>query len=129
MPAREQEVREPAGSIGKFSQADAARFASVPPHGCILLSARRFEKTRSLYLGSSLHFSQGIEISDWMDSEEGLAFSLRLPRVASGDIYLYLPAGCNRVLVNGEDNIFEKVTADLVRVPLQLDGFALIRVI
>ncbi len=117
------------GSIGKFSQADAARFASVPPHGCILLSARRFEKTRSLYLGSSLHFSQGIEISDWMDSEEGLAFSLRLPRVASGDIYLYLPAGCNRVLVNGEDNIFEKVTADLVRVPLQLDGFALIRVI
>ena len=88
------------------------------------MSARRFIPSQPLYAGSSLHFSQGIEISEWQAGNAHLSFSLRLPRCTSGDVYLYLPGGGKEYFVNGEPVSAEKITSDLYRVPVNLDGFA-----
>jgi len=64
--------------------------ANVPPHGVVVCAFRR-EQPGPQYLGGNLHISQGQEVSRWRVAEDGLDFTLNLPRTAEGFVSLHLP--------------------------------------
>jgi alpha-galactosidase len=64
---------------------------SLPPHSGRLFAVRPVQAGPQ-YVGSSLHFSQGYEVSEWQGTNRGVQFVLTLNREAEGFITLSLPA-------------------------------------
>jgi len=63
----------------------------IAAHGCALLAVRPQQPGKAQYLGSNLHVSQGLEVSDWQENELVLTLKLSLPRQSEGSITLSLP--------------------------------------
>jgi hypothetical protein len=63
----------------------------VPPHGVRLVAARLFQADQPAYLGSDLHLSQGMEISQWHSEKNELLLQFKLDRATSGKVFFYLP--------------------------------------
>ena len=86
----------------------------VPAHGVVLLGLRQVTQ-KPTYLGSDLHISMGLEISNWQYENNNLQFQLLLNRQTEGSIFLYLPDLPKSVSANGvqtdwvalPDNVFE----------------------
>ena len=78
------------GLIGQMGP-EPITFDNVPPHGVRVLAVRSGDRSRPVYLGSDLHLSQGMEICQWKADEEELTLEFSLGRIASGQVYLYLP--------------------------------------
>ena len=79
------------GEIGQMKPEAPYRFLNVPPHGVRLIAARTFLPDEPAYLGSDLHLSQGLEISDWQVGDKKLSLQVALSRKASGSLFFYLP--------------------------------------
>ena len=80
------------GRIGLLKPNQPLRFARVPAHGVAVVAARASDPTLPTYLGSSLHLSQGMEISHWQASDDNaLEIGFKLGRNASGEVFLMLP--------------------------------------
>jgi len=69
---------------------EAAYEVELAAHSGRLLAIRRALHA-SQFVGSSLHFSQGLEISEWDGTERSLRFVVKLNRNAEGNVYLALP--------------------------------------
>jgi alpha-galactosidase len=69
---------------------------NLPPHGGRLLAVRPV-RAGAQYVGSSLHFSQGYEITDWQGTERQVKFVINLNRTADGTVTLSLPDASNGV--------------------------------
>jgi len=63
----------------------------VPAHGTVLFAVRQRQPGEPQYLGSDLHISQGLEVSEWSPGESELTFSLKRPGKACGKFELALP--------------------------------------
>jgi hypothetical protein len=63
----------------------------LPSHGVALFAVRRLDSAKPAYLGSSLHFLQGLELGAWEPRPDGLSLRLERPGRAQGFIDLYLP--------------------------------------
>jgi alpha-galactosidase len=63
----------------------------VPAHGTVLFAVRQRQPGQPQYLGSDLHISQGMEVSEWSPGEDALRFSLKRPGKAWGSFELALP--------------------------------------
>ena len=74
----------------------------VPPHAVRLLALRRQQPSRPVYLGSSLHISQGLEAAGWEAAPGRLALRLERPGAVEGDFWLSLPAAPRRALLSGQ---------------------------
>lgn len=80
----------------------------------VLLGLRQVTQ-KPTYLGSDLHISMGLEISNWQYENNNLQFQLLLNRQTEGSIFLYLPDLPKSVSANGfqtdwvalPDNVFE----------------------
>jgi hypothetical protein len=69
---------------------------AIAPHGVNLLALRALpvgvdQETQPVYLGSDLHLSQGLEVSDWQSGSSGLRFTLVRPGDSHGVVDLWLP--------------------------------------
>ena len=66
---------------------------SIPAHGVRLFAVRAVDENSPVYLGSNLHISQGLEITQkvWQDAEGMLTLTIERPGEASGMIELSLP--------------------------------------
>jgi alpha-galactosidase len=66
---------------------------SIPSHGVRLFAVRAVDENSPVYLGSNLHISQGLEITQkvWQDAEGMLTLTIERPGEASGMIELSLP--------------------------------------
>ncbi len=62
----------------------------VQPHGTVLLAARSITDSSAQYLGSSLHISQGMEVSQWSLGMGTLEFKLERPGKTQGEFILRL---------------------------------------
>jgi hypothetical protein len=94
----------------------------VPPHGVVLQAVRPTTPTEPSYLGSDLHFSQGLEVVAWKwvtsssaNSLGNLSFSLSRPGHAQGTFDLYLPQPANTAMLNGSPLTWQNVSKDLYR--------------
>ncbi len=70
--------------------AESAYEVEMAPHSGRLLAVRRAIHAPQ-FVGSSLHFSQGLEISEWDGTERSLRVVVKLNRNADGSVYLALP--------------------------------------
>lgn len=111
------------GQIGESNGIDPIHFKAVPSHGCVLFALRRKVAEKAAYLGSDLHFSQGIELSEWQETGDEVSITLRLPRSAGGMIFLHLPRGEGETRVNGFPEKLVPVTEDIYTLHVQVDGF------
>jgi len=95
------------GRVRNLPSGGSLNLGCVPPHGCVLLAARPVS-TAPQYLGSDLHFSQGVEVSAWDAGPDSVRFALNLPPARQGWAVLWLPSAPRRVIVDGENTIWKK---------------------
>ncbi len=74
-----------------------------------VIAVRPYHSNQTAYIGSNLHLSQGMEISQWKVNQNQVDISFDLGRNASGNIYLYLP--------------WKNPTARIKGVKMPLNGF------
>lgn len=116
------------GELGNLTGEKAMIFSKVPAHGCVLLAARRIEEDKPIFVGSTLHFSQGIEVVEWKSVDNVIRATIRLPRHTAGDIFFHHPGEVKGVEVNGMPGHINKYENQIYSVALEVDGFAHIQI-
>lgn len=116
------------GRLAGLSNKQPLLFKEIPAHGCLLLAVRKVTGDQAMYLGSDLHFCQGVEVAEWHQEGNLLEMTLRLPRSTSGEVFLRLPCGTGQVRVNGNPAALTLVEQDIYSLPVQVDGFCYIQV-
>ncbi|MBM4422540.1 MAG: alpha-galactosidase [Chloroflexi bacterium] len=77
----------------------------MPPHSGRLFAVRPVSAAPQ-FIGSSLHFSQGGEVTEWEGTERGLRFVINLNRVAEGFVTLALPHASRTPAARLADGIY-----------------------
>jgi len=112
---------------GKFihlKSEESVVFPAVPAHGCVVTAWRRHQSGQSVYLGSDLHISQGIEVAEWHVSGKNLKATLRLPRKTDGFVRVWVPGEVASVTVNGKLLDIQPDQDGVLAIPVEVDGFA-----
>lgn len=89
------------GQIGQMGADAPLLLQDVPPHGVRVLAARAFTPQMPVYIGSSLHLSQGMEVSTWDWHKDSVSFSFDVGHKLSGKAFLYLPKSPLGAWING----------------------------
>jgi alpha-galactosidase len=115
---------------GLPNQDSTLHFTNVPPHGVTGLAVRLFNPIEPLYAGSSLHISQGLEVTSWSwkPQERSLSFNLQRPGRDSGKIDLYLPAPPYEAVCNQAKLAWRQLDESCWRFPVQVDRLAEIHI-
>jgi len=100
-------------SLGEFN---------ISAHGCLLLAVRPAQNEKDQYLGSELHFSQGIEVKKWTNKKKETRFVLDLHRRTSGLIYLSIPSTPMKIESSHDILDFEKVNQSIYKLHVQVDA-------
>jgi hypothetical protein len=85
---------------------------------------RQADEGLPVYLGSDLHISQGMEVAEWEANAAVIRATLRLPRKASGNVVLKLPATNWEITVNEQIVIGNPLGGGAVEIPVVVEGFA-----
>ena len=94
-------------------------FRSVAAHGCRLFGLRPLDG-QPLYLGSDIHFSQGMEVSRWAWNGDSLELTLDVSRAAQGSCLVYCPDAPTAIEQDGQPLSIEALPGQLLRLPLSL---------
>lgn len=100
----------------------------IPAHGVRLLSLRPVLEEVPVYLGSDLHISQGLEVSQWSGSPENFKFRLERPGKDQGQIELYLPHAPSKVVINQKEMSWQALGENIYRIPIQFHQIADIQI-
>lgn len=114
-------------TTGQMGLQSPYAFTEVPAHGVRVVAARRFEPDQPTYLGSDLHLSQGLEVSQWQVDRESVSFQIELGHTVSGQSQLYLPWQPAQVLVNGKQHAFQARGLGVISLALTNGAKVLIR--
>lgn len=101
---------------------------NVPKHGCLLLAVRQSKHDQAQFLGSDLHFSQGIEVKEWKDTGKEVEIALELPRKTSGIIEISLVGHPRRIEVNGVKVVWREISEGVFQIPVEVDLKARIKI-
>lgn len=93
-------VREFWRGASGITRSGRFNLGSLPAHATALLAVRPVQPNQPQYLGSDLHISQGLEVSNWDNSPSGLRFRIERPGGVHGSVYLHLPQPPRQALVN-----------------------------
>jgi hypothetical protein len=88
-------------------------FRQVPRHAVKLLTLHE-QNGGCLYLGSDFHFSQGYELKNWLGMDNTLNFTIRLDRLANGQVFLWLPRPPETILQDGIEIPCKATAADKI---------------
>jgi alpha-galactosidase len=80
------------GECWRLRPGEPLRLPAIPPHGARLVALRPCRPHQAGLVASSLHFSQGGEVTRWDENDRQLELTLDLGREAEGDVRLALPA-------------------------------------
>jgi alpha-galactosidase len=121
-------------AVASFWDADALsaedgwlHLEKIPAHGVSLLAVRE-RRPGVQYLGSNLHYSQGIEIRGWEPRPTSLRAVLRLGRAARGWILLSIPRDPAGVRCNGENVRADAVRDGVWKIPVEFDREGIVEV-
>jgi alpha-galactosidase len=115
------------GKIAEISD-DAPMKLSIPAHGCAVITLQAIQEGESVFVGSDLHISQGMEIVEWHTGGDALTATVRLPRKTSGSVFLKLAKSPRTVRVNGAMVKEEVLCGQVCQIPVKVDGFAHIEI-
>lgn len=90
------------GTTGQMAANLPFTFEAVPPHGMRVLAVRPCIESQPTYIGSDVHLSQGLEVSQWRAGQDQLSLTFHLGHQISGRIHLYLPWQLKRAVFGGE---------------------------
>lgn len=93
-------------------------------HGVLLLAVRAVQENQVQYIGSDLHFSQGLEIARWKADGNGVVGQIVLERTSQGEIELSLTQEPKSAKVGDEDVIWRKSAANRYTFSIQVDDRA-----
>lgn len=100
--------------------AETAYEVELAPHSGRLLAVRRAIHAPQ-FVGSSLHFSQGLEISEWDGTERSLRVVVKLNRNAEGNVYIALNGVRSlRLRATSGDVAFHEVADGIYSFPFNL---------
>ena len=83
---------------------------TLPPHGGVLLSLRPVQRGPQL-VATTYHISQGGEVTAWEAQAHSVTLTLQLGRVATGEVWLALPAAPREATLDGEPLSQEAIRA------------------
>jgi alpha-galactosidase len=98
------------------------------PHGSAVLAVHPLKVREPQYLGSSLHISQGMEVSGWQVRQRELRLRLTLPRKTRGVVELALPLTPLHAWQGGQPITWEPGKEGAFRFPLDFNGTTLVEV-
>ena len=80
----------------------------IPPHGVRLFAVRQVSPEQPVFLGSDLHMSQGMEISEWHYTSSKIHITFQTAAALSGKAVFYVPESFTqgqpeKLLVFGQD--------------------------
>ncbi len=101
---------------------------TIPAHGCAVVTVQLGRNNAITYLGSDLHLSQGMELAEWKPGPNSVSATLRLPRKASGHVYIAIPAEFATVKVNNRLTEAIAVLPGVLEIPVDVDGFVNIEI-
>ena len=105
-----------------FVGSDKPLFDSeIAPHSVLLLAVRYANNDGPIYLGSSLHISQGLEVKTWQVEKNTLAFNLDAGRQAHAFIDLYLPAEPQKAFHTDGELSWEILSSNCFRFTFNMD--------
>ncbi len=81
-----------------------------------------------VYLGSDLHISQGLEVTQWSESPENFSLRLERPGNDRGAIDLYLPQPPSKVVIDQKEVNWEALGDHIYRIPVQFQQFSDIQI-
>lgn len=93
---------------------------AINPHGVVLLAVRSFSST-PVYLGGSLHISQGLEVEALEMRGDSCSIQLNLQHEAEGFIDMYLPVEPAYATAGDDPVKFAQIENRLYRIFLSLD--------
>lgn len=107
------------GNIRRVS-GKALRVTAIAPHGVKLLALRASpvgvdQVAQPVYLGSDLHISQGLEVSDWQLDPTSLRFTLARPGETHGVVDLWLPHPPEKASLDQEPITWQQLPEGIYR--------------
>lgn len=109
---------------GKISQVFDGQITvdSVPPHGVQLISLRPCNWDLPLYVGSSFHVSQGLEVSEWAASPEGgVNFQISRPGKAIGFVDLLIRDPVEKFVCTQKKSTWHRNEEGICRIHLEFE--------
>jgi len=115
-----------------YTSSGEVTFGNIAAHGSVLLAVReaasdfgslqRLPKSRSMWIGSDLHFTQGFEVGAWDSDDTGINLTVSLGRRASGRIWLDLSGNPKAVEVDGKRVQAERIQDQIYTIPVEIAG-------
>ena len=119
------------GSLTRISDG-MLHLKGIPAHGVKLValtpSPSPAGREEPLYLGSDLHISQGLEVTQWSGSPANFSLQLERPAQSQGQIELYLPHPPSKVVLNQKEVDWQVLGDDIYRIPVQFQQIANIQI-
>jgi len=100
----------------------------IPAHG-VKLIAMREARYEALWIGDTLHISQGLCVKSWDHRDQALTIMIDCGRRAQGQAWLALPEPPKSLRVQGRELDYEAVSAMVYSLSLEIDGLATLEVI
>lgn len=94
---------------------------NMPPHSALLMAVRPMNSDGPVYLGSSLHISQGLEVKTWKPGKKTLAMGIDAGRQAKTMIDLYLPAPPKKAVQSDKALKWEVLSNNCYRIVFDID--------
>lgn len=98
-------------------------FKNVPPHGVRMLSIRR-ASPEPQWLGDTLHFSQGLILTNWQLQPNHLVAQIDLPRKASGKAWIELSETPRAFRLDDREIEGDQIAPGVFQLILNIDGKA-----
>lgn len=108
----------------KVALADANEVLTyaISAHGCLVLAVRKVRENQAMYLGSSFHLLQGVELIQQEVTPVNVVFKLDLNQQMSGWVDVYLPRKISSVWVNQKQAAWEEHLDKVIRIPVTGNG-------
>jgi alpha-galactosidase len=104
-------------------------FRGIPAHGTILLALRKQIPGDAQFLGSNLHVSQGLEVSQWAARPDGISLQLVRPAKSAGVIDLKLPRAPVSAELDGKPLEWQDLGLGIFRFPVTFDRTASLNIL
>jgi alpha-galactosidase len=116
------------GASGVVSDGELT-LKGIPPHGVRLIAMRPVLPNLPCYLGSDLHISQGLEISEWkVTPQNGISFSIQRSGKSQGEIDICLQRDPSQTLVDQKPVEWVDLGENLYRIPVRFTKSARIEI-
>jgi hypothetical protein len=100
---------------------------SIAARGVKLFSLRE-ARAESLWVGDTLHISQGLCVKSWDHHDQTLTVMIDCERGAHGQVWLALPAPPKVLRAEGRELEYETVSAKVYSISLEVDGTAILEI-